>query len=165
MDSSLQIRQIAPEDISKAAAVIADANRIVADKLDFTPNNAPTNPAFITPEKLKQQITDDRHFFVLCTPEVVGTIAIEQSPDDQELFFIERLAVHPEEQGKGYGIALMDFAHAKICELGGKACSVAIINENTGLKAWYSYQSYKETGTRRFGHLPFTVCFMRKELA
>ena len=32
------------------------------------------------------------------------------------------------------------------------------------LKNWYMSYGFRETGTKAFPHLPFTVCFMEKEI-
>lgn len=177
MEKKLQFKPIAKEeDIHIAAQLIAAANIPVAKKLGLTPENAPSSPAFMTAERLTAQVTEPafievtvdkvRDFFMLYVSDVaIGTVAIEASPDDPGLFFIERLAVLPEAQGKGYGVALMNYAHEQIRAQGGSASSVAIINENTELKAWYEKIGYRETAQRVFEHLPFTVCFMKKELS
>jgi ribosomal protein S18 acetylase RimI-like enzyme len=154
------------DDIRAAARILRKANEPVAQKLGFTRENAPTNPAFITAEKLKQQLSEKRDFYMMVRKnEAIGTIAIEKAPENNTLYYIERLAVLPEKQGKGYGRLLVQFAFDTIRERGGTSTSVAIINENTGLKEWYSGLGFCETGTRRFDHLPFTVCFMEKALA
>ena len=58
----------------------------------------------------------------------------------------------------------MEFATEKIKAHNGKWISIALIDSNTRLKNWYSKQGFKETGIRDFPHLPFRVCFMKKEL-
>ncbi|MBN1952263.1 MAG: GNAT family N-acetyltransferase [Bacteroidales bacterium] len=154
------------EQLFSASGVIAAANKIVADRFGLTPENASTNPAFMTPDRLAEQTQGKCELFLLVVSGVaVGTIGIEAAPDNPDLWYIERLAVLPEEQGNGYGVALMNFAHAAIRDRGAHFSSVAIINENTELKAWYSKLGYEETGKRVFEHLPFTVCFMKKGLS
>jgi len=40
-----------------------------------------------------------------------------------------------------------------------------MINESTILKNWYKKLGFRETGTKNFEHLPFTVCFMDMNLS
>ncbi len=42
--------------------------------------------------------------------------------------------------------------------------SVGLVDENAVLKRWYAALGFRETGKKRFAHLPFTVCFMEKAL-
>jgi ribosomal protein S18 acetylase RimI-like enzyme len=157
---------LSDKDIRTAAEIIRKANEIVAKKIGLTRENAPTNPAFITPESLRNQISNERNFYLLSVSgEAIGTVAVEKAPAEEGLYYIERLAVLPDRQGRGYGKSLMEFAFDLIQSKGGKTTSVAIINENPGLKEWYGTLGFIETGLKRFEHLPFTVCFMKKELA
>lgn len=64
----------------------------------------------------------------------------------------------------GFGKKLLDYTFSKIKHLAGKKVSVAIINEHTILKKYYITYGFKETGTKSFSHLPFTVCFMEKKI-
>lgn len=160
------IRTIDKEkDIDCAANVLRLANSTVAADLGFTQKNAPTNPAFIKADKLREQITYDREFFVLEEAEkLIGTIALEKSKNEEGVFYIERLAVLPDYRHNGYGKMLMDYATDRVKEKRGEKVSVGIINENTILKNWYLSLGFTETGIKKFGHLPFTVCFLSKEL-
>jgi ribosomal protein S18 acetylase RimI-like enzyme len=78
---------------------------------------------------------------------------------------MEKLAVLPEYRHKGYGKRIMDFVSGFVKEQGGSKISIGIINENTILKNWYLEYGFKETETRVFSHLPFTVCLMGKEVS
>jgi N-acetylglutamate synthase-like GNAT family acetyltransferase len=160
------IRRIDKEkDIDAAANVLRKANVTVATDLGFTRENAPTNPAFIDAGKLKEQITRDRMFFVLEKAEkIIGTVALERSKEEEGVFYIERLAVLPEYRHNGYGKLLMDYIMDRAMEKRGNKVSVGIINENTILKNWYLSLGFTETGIKKFEHLPFTVCFLEKEL-
>ena len=59
----------------------------------------------------------------------------------------------------------MDRAAAYAGERGGGAVSVAIIDEHAVLKAWYRSLGFAVTGRREFAHLPFNVCFLRREIS
>ena len=153
------------KDVDAAASVLRQANATVAADLGFTQENAPTNPAFINTGTLRKQITGDRDFFVLEKENIIiGTVAVEKSQKEKDTFYIERLAVLPEHRHNGYGKMLMEFAMDQVREENGKKVSIGIINENTMLKNWYISLGFTETGTKKFSHLPFTVCFLSKEL-
>ena len=64
-------------------------------------------------------------------------------------------------QALGLGKELVAYAadYAKD-HLGAQKIQIGIVEENTVLKAWYQSQGFIHTGTKTFGHLPFTVGFM-----
>ena len=159
------IRSISGDnDIKECASCIRDSFLTVADELGITNENAPTNPAFMTYERLKESIDKGLEIFGLYEDSnICGCIGVEKSKNESE-FYIERLAVLPLKRHKGYGKELMDFAFNSIKESGGKKASIAIVNENKKLKDWYMKYGFIETGMRKFEHLPFTVCFMEKSV-
>ena len=148
------------KEFLRCTDVIRESFLTVAKEFDLTPDNAPTNPAFMTYEKLKESAAKGMELFGLYDE---GCIAIERSKEDS-VFFIERLAVLPVWRHNGYGRMLMDHAFVEIINRGGMKASIGIINENIVLKKWYEDYGFKETGIRKFDHLPFTVCFMEKNV-
>jgi diamine N-acetyltransferase len=46
----------------------------------------------------------------------------------------------------------------------GRQVSIGIIDDHTVLKNWYLGLEFKETNTKQFAHLPFTVCFMEMDI-
>ena len=83
---------------------------------------------------------------------------------NDEIFFIEKLSVNPDYRHNGYGKELMEFAHNYIEKNNGQIISIGIIDENKILKEWYKTLGYCEIGTKKYEHLPFTVCFLEKNL-
>ncbi len=145
--------------------VIAGSFITVATEFSLTRENAPTNPAFATPESLAEYLEKDVEIFLAENGrEIVGCIAIEKSHIDGISLFIERLGVLPEFRHRGIGRKLLDRALEEIKSRGGKSAGIGIINENTVLKNWYINCGFRETGTKVFQHLPFTVCFMKIDL-
>ena len=152
-------------DSDAAVKVLREANATIAKELKLTPENAPTHPAFISTERFKEQFTHGKEFYVAeLKGQIVGLVGIEKAPAEHATFYIERLAVLPEFRHQGIGKYLMDCATDRAIENRGKMVSVAIINENTRLKKWYCQLGFVEKETKHFEHLPFTVCFMKKEL-
>jgi ribosomal protein S18 acetylase RimI-like enzyme len=152
-------------EFEECAIVMRNSFATVAASFGLTPKNAPTNAAFTNAVRLRESFEKGTAFFCIFEGDhMIGTIAVEKSKDHDDLFYIERLAVLPEYRHKGYGALLMDHACAEIIHRGGTRVSIGIINENEILKKWYSEYGFVETGTKRFEHLPFTVCFMEKSL-
>lgn len=159
---SLSFRELySTDELPESVEIIRNAFQTVADDLNLTPGNAPTNPAFITMERLLEHQKKGARFYGLFDGEgQVGFVAVEKGPEG--VYFLERLAVPPKERHRGLGRMLMDFVFAQVNQMGGTRVSIAIIDENTVLKKWYQDYGFVETGIKKFPHLPFTVCFMDK---
>ena len=153
------------DDFKELTGVLNKSHKSIAEQFNLTKENSPTNPAFLTSEQLKAQFTDFREFYKLVENNIlIGLVVIEQSQKENNLFFIERLSVLPEYRHKGYGRILMQYAENRIKELKGKKISLGVIHENIVLTQWYSTQGYSVSGLKKFDHLPFTVCFMEKNI-
>jgi diamine N-acetyltransferase len=147
--------------LNEALNVIRQSFKTVADQFGFTEENAPTNAAFMTFERLHQSLSSGTRIFALYDKTVMaGTIALERSRDNDEVYYIERLAVLPVFRYRGFGKSMMDYAFHEVKKLGGKKISIGIINENAILKRWYLSYGFVETSVKTFDHLPFSVCFM-----
>lgn len=141
--------------------VIRDSFITVANDFNLTRQSAPTNPAFIEIEALqamKKKGVDMYGAYINNT--LIGFVAIEKS--DENLYFMEKLAVLPEYRHNGYGLRLINFVIERVKEEGGKKISIGIINENRVLKDWYIKNGFSETGIKQFPHLPFCVCFLER---
>jgi len=163
--SELDIREIYREnELRDSARVVRNAFKTVALDFNFTRENNPTHPSFMTMKRLREDHDKGVRFFGLFLgDEQIGFIAVEKA--DADLFYIERLAVLPKYRHRGYGKYLMEFAFEHIRTNGGKKVSIGIINEQTVLKDWYKGLGFEETATRQFAHLPFTVCFMERVIS
>jgi predicted GNAT family N-acyltransferase len=145
----------------KAATVLNESFMTVAKEFKLTKENAPTNAAFITYDKLKDSIEKGVRLFGLSIDnELIGTIGIEKAKDNNETYYLERLAVLPKNRHSGYGKRLLDFSLDKIKKSNGKKVSIGIINENHKLKKWYTDYGFCEVQIKKYDHLPFQVCFM-----
>jgi ribosomal protein S18 acetylase RimI-like enzyme len=160
------IRQVNPdEDLDACVEILQRSFGTVAMEFGLTEKNCPTNPAFIRIDPLKKQLKGKISLYLMYFKNrPAGCIAIEKSPDQPGVYFIERVAVLPEYRHMGLGKKLMEFATDCIIQLGGQKISIAIIDENRILKTWYSKLGFEETLVRKYDHLPFTVCFMHKLL-
>ena len=149
---------------AELAALIRSAFVTVADTMCLTPENAPTNPAFIKEEALTKAIEKGSRFYcAMSDGKLLGCVALESS-GDPNIIYLERLAVSPEYRHLGIGSQLVDKAEKAATTLGAQCISIGIIDENTVLKNWYSRLSFYQTALKHFDHLPFTVCFMEKRI-
>ncbi len=158
------IQEITTQDqISSSVDIIRQAFKTVADTFSLTPHNCPTHPSFITYDSLLNLYKKGAKFFGMFIDGLqIGFIAVEKSDDD--LFFIEKLAIIPSFRHKGHGTSLVSFAIEFIRNSKGKKISIGIINEHILLKNWYKGFGFQEITTKKYDHLPFTVCFMEKTL-
>jgi len=151
-------------DTEKLLSVIQKSFLTVAKDFNLTQKNAPTNPAFLTIDQLRKSITDNLDFYIARKQtEIVGCVGIQRGKNDGE-YYIERLAVLPEYRHNKLGKNLLNKAIFEIKKKKAKQISIGIINENIILKEWYRRNGFREHGTKKFDHLPFTVCFMGMEL-
>lgn len=160
MSNDIAVRKIVDE-FDECNDVIRRSFITVAEEFNITRENAPTNPAFLGPESLvKMKDKGVAMYGAYKGNTCVGFVAVEKANDD--VFYMERLAVLPEYRHNSYGRKLIDFVMDYVGENGGKKVSIGIINENMRLKEWYISCGFAETGTKKFEHLPFEVCFMEK---
>lgn len=153
------IRKLDASDLEESTAVIRSAFATVAEEFGLTEENAPTNGAFMTRERLTDELSRGVEMFGLFADGVqAGFIALECK--DAEVYYIEKLAVTPPNRHKGYGRSLLDYACAQARQKGAKRISIGIICENEVLLRWYESYGFIRTGTKVFAHLPFTVCFL-----
>ena len=165
MNSQEDFIYIAPEqDLSTIVKVLNLSHGTIARDFNFTKEDNPTNNAFIDEKTLREQLNNGIELYGLkMNNRLVGCIAIEKSKREPDTYYIEKVSVLPEFRHQGIGVRLMDFATAKIKDAGGRIISIALIDSNRKLKSWYLSQGFIETGFKDFEHLPFRVCFMRKE--
>ena len=151
------------ESLDTSVDVIRESFRTVAEELNLTAENTPTHPSFITLEQLEELHQKGLVFYgYFLDDRQVGFVAIEKA--DDSLYYLEKLAVLPEYRHNGYGRELVRFVLDTASEKGVKKLSIGIIYEQAVLKDWYKEIGFRETGTRKFEHLPFTVGFMEIDL-
>jgi ribosomal protein S18 acetylase RimI-like enzyme len=165
--------------IQKSAQVVRNSFKTVAEEFSLTRRIAPTHPSFVTSKQLSEIKDRGLVFYGLFVnqlqvsrlkitrPQVarlqVGFVAIEAAADG--VFYLEKLAVLPEYRHGGYGRLLVKKVVDYVRENHGTKVSLGMINEHTVLKNWYIGLGFKETGIKNFIHLPFTVCFMDRDLS
>lgn len=154
------IRAVLEQELTQCAALLREAFGTVAQELSLTQQNCPTNPAFITEERLTEEYHMGKEQFVLCKDDSLIGFA-ELTKKDDTTCELGRLAVLPKYRHMGGGKMLLDYAKEQAKKRGVKQITIGIIEENTRLKNWYEAHGFVHTGTKRFDHLPFTVGFMQ----
>jgi diamine N-acetyltransferase len=146
-------------------ALIRQAFETVASDFQLNSKNCPSHPSLISNEKLREMFNNGVSMFTWWEEEEpVGFVAIEQSDFTKPWWYIEKLSVLPEYRHKGIGERMMLFAIDEIERRGGVHISIALIDEQTILKEWYSKLGFKFVASEKFDHLPFVVCFMEYNL-
>jgi ribosomal protein S18 acetylase RimI-like enzyme len=150
-------------DLENSLKVIRDSFKTVAVEFGLNKDNCPTHPSLITLDKLLELKNKAELFGLFLNKGQVGFVAVEKADDG--VYYLDKLAVLPEYRHRGYGARLVDFVVGYVKKQGGQKISLGMIDESTILKNWYKKLGFRETGTKNFEHLPFTVCFMDKSLS
>lgn len=157
------IKRIVEEELEGCLPVIRESFATVAEAFGLTPENAPTNGAFLPMERLKWEFDrGDRMYGYVLDGKLVGFVQLAEKAEG--VLELEKLAVLPAHRHRGCGSALVAFAREEAQMLGAQKLVIGIIEENTRLKTWYGEKGFVHTGTRVFPHLPFTVGFMEMPL-
>jgi diamine N-acetyltransferase len=160
----LEIHEIVTQtQLERTTTVVREAFAEVAKEMGLTALSAPTHPPFTTAEKMAA-MREKMLFFGLYLDDVlVGCVAVEKA--GEEVYYLERLAVLPAFRHIGYGMKLVEFVLDYVKGQGGKRVSLGMINSLTALKGWYRSLGFIERGTKQFETLPFTVCFMDRDIS
>jgi diamine N-acetyltransferase len=125
----------------------------IAEEFGLTPDNCPSNAAFMKLDNLIGMRDRGIELYKLSeSNKQIGFAAIEKAPNDNDTFYIEKLAVLPEYRHKGYGKQLVDFAINRIKENGARTISIALMNNHIKLKNWYKNLGFIQTEIKEFPH-------------
>lgn len=153
------------EKLQACANLIRIAFETVAFEYHLTNENCPSHPSFISIEKLTEMYNKGVLMFAwMDENKPVGFVSIEQSDLTKPWWYIEKLAVLPKYRHKSIGEKLIRLAIGEIEQRGGTHISIALIDEQTILKNWYTKLGFKWVASKKFDHLPFRVCFMEFDL-
>ncbi|HPE07282.1 MAG TPA: GNAT family N-acetyltransferase [Smithellaceae bacterium] len=155
----IQIRVGTKADIHVLVEIIQDSFLDVAERFGLTPQNSPTHPSNCRPEWLLREMDRGVTFYMLENDgQPVGCVALEKISD--EVCYLERLAVLPQERRKGFGEALVRHVLSKarlldVCRVG-----IGIIAEHKELQNWYEKLGFEEVESKRFPQFIFPVTLM-----
>jgi N-acetylglutamate synthase-like GNAT family acetyltransferase len=153
------IVQATKRDIDDLAHLIRQSFTDVAIRFELTRENCPKHPSNCTRDWIQRDL--DRgvdYYLLLADGTAAGCVGVEQA--SPTTCYLERLAVLPEQRGKGYGTRLAGHAINEARAMGASTVGIGIIAADTGLKAFYRTLGFKEGETKSFPHLPFGVALM-----
>lgn len=161
--NGIDIKTASTNDNALLCQMIRNSFRDVAEKFNLTPENCPKHPSNYTEEWVQKDFARGVTYFILSQNNVpVGCVALEKANDN--LCYLERLAVLPEMRHKGFGRSLVDYVFSQARLIGAKEISIGIIAAQTELNQWYQRIGFVEGETKTFPHLPFQVTFMTIEI-
>lgn len=151
------------EELPEYLDVIHRSFKTVAEEFGLTQENCPKHTSFLPIYFLTTQMDWGWHMFGLIHEgRIVGYMSLSKESDTA--YEMHNLAVLPEYRHNGFGKQLLDFAKLTAKSLGGKVLKIGIIEESTVLKTWYISNGFVHTGTKKFGHLPFTSGYLECRL-
>jgi N-acetylglutamate synthase-like GNAT family acetyltransferase len=154
-----QIRTVEKEDIDVLVEIIREAFQEVADRFGLTEQNSPTHPSNCRTEWLMREMNRGVVFYILeAQGQPVGCVALEKIND--EVCYLERLAVLPREQKKGFGEALVKHALSQARLLKAYRVQIGVIADDSTLQNWYEKLGFEKVERKNFPHLIFEVTFM-----
>ena len=156
---AVEIRDIgSPAEIESSLQVIRASFRTVAEEMGLTERNCPSHPSFITLDKLTALSKKARCTGLFLDGMQAGFVAMEKA--EHGVYYLDKLSVLPQHRHRGFGKKLVECVLARVKEEGGSTVSLGMIDSHTVVKEWYGKLGFRVTGTKKFDHLPFTVCFM-----
>jgi N-acetylglutamate synthase-like GNAT family acetyltransferase len=154
-----RIRMGRKEDIDVLVEILRDSFQEVADRFGLNEQNSPTHPSNCRTEWLMREMNRGVVFYVLeAQDQPVGCVALEKIND--EVCYLERLAVLPREQKKGFGEALVKHALSQARLLKAYRVQIGIIADDQALQNWYEKLGFEEVERKNFPNLIFEVVFM-----
>jgi len=160
---SIQIRACTNEDAPVLAEMIRSSFQDVAQRFGLTLHNAPRHPSNCTVDWIQKDVARGVVYFILeKDSRAAGCVALE--PSNDEVCYLERLAVLPDQRRQGFGKALVYHVLSEAKRLGIRSVSLGMIADHDELKSWYRGLGFVEGETKAFAHLPFRVTFMACEV-
>jgi len=153
------IREGTKDDIDILVELIRHAFSDVAERFGLTLQNSPTHPSNCRAEWLLREMNRGVTFYVLENEgRPVGLVALEQIND--EVCYLERLAVLPDARRQGFGSALVRHVIEQARLLNAFRLQIGIIAEHTELHDWYEKLGFEDLEQKAFPQLVFRVAFM-----
>ena len=157
----IQITQ--KEELPEYLDVIHRSFKTVAEEFGLTMANCPKHTSFMPIYFLTTQTDWGWHMFgLLHDGKPIGYMSL--SKEGETAYKLHNLAVLPEYRHKGFGKQLLDHAKETVKSLGGDTIKIGIIEESAVLKNWYEANGFVHTGTKKFGHPPFTSGYLECHL-
>ncbi len=157
------IRPVASRDYEALAELIRRAFAPPAERLGLTPDNCPVHPSDYTVDWVHNDLAKGRCFFVLEEgDELVGCVGVCFGEDSEAE--MTRLGVEPDQQGRGFGSALVGYAERYAQREGAREMSLHLLAELDDLRRWYEHRGYDYVDTIDIDVVPSPVGVMTKRL-
>ncbi|KPK44629.1 MAG: hypothetical protein AMJ65_02555, partial [Phycisphaerae bacterium SG8_4] len=132
----MTIREANEADVGILVSLLRESFRDVAERFELTIENCPKNLAFCTDQRIAGDIERGLSYYILAqNGGPCGCVALEKA--GPEVCYLERLAVLPEDRGKGYGKMLVEHVFDKAAENGSQHLEIGIVAEDRKLRNWY----------------------------
>jgi GNAT superfamily N-acetyltransferase len=153
------IRPGTHDDIDILVELIQTSFRDIAERFGLTPQNSPTHPSNCRAEWLWREMNRGVTYYVLENEgRPAGCVALERIND--EVCYLERLAVLPDERRQGFGSALVRHALEQARLLNAFRLQIGMIAEHKELHDWYEELGFEDLEQKTFPQLVFRVTFM-----
>ncbi len=148
------------KQVTTISGIIRSAYLEVAERFDLNLENCPKHPSNCTDQWIQSDLDRGVTYYLLeLAGKPVGCGALEMVND--ELCYLERVAVLPEYKRRGLGRKLVDHLLNQAMQKGVREVGIGIIAKQQELMNWYQRIGFDKGETKRFDHLPFEVMFMK----
>ncbi|MCP3875046.1 MAG: GNAT family N-acetyltransferase [Desulfobacteraceae bacterium] len=157
------IQKAAAKDAHALSDLIRLSYQDVAQTFNLTQDNCPKHPSNCTDDWIKKDMARGVKYSILYKDGIpIGCAGLEIA--ENNISYLERLAVLPEFRHKGLGEKLVEYMFSRARQMDSNTMSIGIIAEQEVLKKWYETLGFVYVETKKFDHLPFQVGFMKIEL-
>ncbi|NHF58904.1 GNAT family N-acetyltransferase [Flavobacteriaceae bacterium TP-CH-4] len=119
------------------------------------------NDQYPSQTAFENDIARDELFVLVLSGNIVGTIVLSTLMDEEYVpvtwltpnennIYVHRLAVHPDQQGKGHAQRLMDFAENRAKEMGVSSVRLDTFSQNKRNQRFYENRGYTKLGAIYF---------------
>ncbi len=160
----LGVREVKPEDLSSVVTLLQQAYGTVARRLGLTEAEYPTYPAFQDARGLAACVKRERLKLYLFSDgeQVIACGGFCPARRDGSAAWLKRIAVLPEQRGKGHGKAVVTFLEEIMRGAGYAKSALLCLTANRELAGFYYHLGYRVTGRSRQGNVRYTR--MEKDL-
>jgi N-acetylglutamate synthase-like GNAT family acetyltransferase len=158
------IRKATRKDVALLTDIIRNSFQDVAKRFGLTKENCPKHASNCEMDWIEKEMNRGVTYFILEEAgSASGCVALEKA--NNELSYLERLAVLPHQRKRSFGRMLVEHVLAEAKRSGVHSVSIGIIAQQKELKNWYQKIGFVEGETKEFAHLPFRVTFMSYAVA